>query len=126
MLVPRKSKPKRRTLCFRERTFTLRRWTGNFCVVTARSFVSKGDSMATLSVFVMCWRTKMPRLNSASLWQNTTDISVQILYRLLRIECKRFCIFFFCFASLNFNLTIIASALSLMCVKRRELIFLTI
>lgn len=82
--------------------------------------------MATLSVFVMCWRTKMPHLNSASLWQNTTDISVQILYRLPRIECKRFCIFFFCFASLNFNLTIIASALSLMCVKRRELIFLTI
>lgn len=126
MLVPRKSKQKRRTLCSRERTFTLRRWMGNFCVVTARNFVSKGDSMATHSVFVMCWRIKMPRLNSASLWQNTTDISVQIPYHLPRIECKSFCFFYFCFASLNFNLSMIASALSLMFVKRRKLIFLTI
>lgn len=125
MLVPRKSKPKRQTLCFKERTFTLRHWTGNFCVVTARSFVSKGDSMGTRSVFVMCWRIKMPRLNNASLWQNTTDISVQIPYRLPRTECKHFRVFFFCFASLNFNL-VIASALSLMCSERSELIFLTI
>lgn len=125
MLVPRKSKPKRRTLCFKERTSTLRRWTGNFCAVTAKSFVSKEDSMATLSVFVMCWRIKMPLLNNASLWQNTTDISVQIPYRLPRTECKLICIFFFCFASLNFNLSI-ASALSLMCVEWSELIFLTI
>lgn len=44
--------------------------------------------MATLSVFVMCWRTKMRRLNSVSLWQNTTDISVQILYLSPKKECK--------------------------------------
>lgn len=67
----------------------------------------------------------MPLLNNASLWQNTTDISVQIPYRLPRTECKLICIFFFCFASLNFNLSI-ASALSLMCVEWSELIFLTI
>lgn len=81
--------------------------------------------MGTRSVFVMCWRIKMPRLNNASLWQNTTDISVQIPYRLPRTECKHFRVFFFCFASLNFNL-VIASALSLMCSERSELIFLTI
>lgn len=45
----------------------------------------------------------MPRLNSASLWRNTTDISVQILYHLPRKECKSFSIFF-CFASVNFDL----------------------
>lgn len=81
--------------------------------------------MATRSVFVMCWRIKMPRLNNASLWQNTTDISVQIPFRLPRTECKRFCIFFFCFASPNFHLSI-ASALSLKCVERGKLISLSI
>lgn len=88
MLVLSESTEKLLMSCLKEKTFTLHRWMGNCFVVTARNFVSNGGSMATLSVFVMCWRTKMPRLNSADLWQNTTDISVRILYHLPRKECK--------------------------------------
>lgn len=59
--------------------------------------------MATLSVFVMCWRTKMPLLNSASLSQNTTDTSVQILYRLPKKECKSLWCFIFLFRFYEFQ-----------------------
>lgn len=98
----------------KERTSTLHRWMGNYSVATARSFVSNGGSTAMLSVFVMCWKTKMPRSNSASLWQNTTDISVQILYHMLRKECESLWCFIFLFRFREFQFLLERSRAPLM------------